>query len=130
MFEGVERPTRGNDRCALQASFTLDTEKFRDISAPNATVANVGAKKQISYTLLPGKGIDTSITAEVENFQMPAVSINGVSMEINIEVDDKELTDKVNEQLEKLAADGTIEKLAKEYGVENTAIKDFSDQSK
>ncbi len=39
-----------------------------------------------------------------------------------------ELTAKVNEQLEKLAADGTIAKLAKKYGVENTAVTDFSDQ--
>jgi polar amino acid transport system substrate-binding protein len=39
-----------------------------------------------------------------------------------------ELTAKVNEQLEKLAADGTIAKLAKQYGVENTAITDFSNQ--
>ena len=31
-------------------------------------------------------------------------------------------------QLEKLGADGTIEKLAKKYGVEGTAIKDFADQ--
>ena len=90
---------KGNfyDKYALQASFTLDTEKCRDISAANATVANVGAKKQISYTMLPGKGIDTSITAEVKDFEMPAVSINGVLMAMNIEVDDKELTDKVNE---------------------------------
>lgn len=41
-----------------------------------------------------------------------------------------ELTAKVNEQLEKLGADGTIEELAKKYGVENTAIKDFADQKK
>ena len=41
-----------------------------------------------------------------------------------------DLTAKVNAELEKLGADGTIEKLAKKYGVENTAIKDFSDQKK
>ena len=39
-----------------------------------------------------------------------------------------ELTAKVNEQLEKLAADDTIAKLAEKYGVANTAITDFSDQ--
>lgn len=41
---------------------------------------------------------------------------------------DSELTEKVNEQLEKLGEDGTIAKLAEKYGVENTAITDFSDQ--
>ena len=39
-----------------------------------------------------------------------------------------ELTAKVNAELEKLGADGTIEALAEKYGVANTAIKDFSDQ--
>ena len=39
-----------------------------------------------------------------------------------------ELTAKVNGALEELAKDGTITKLAKEYGVENTAITDFADQ--
>lgn len=39
-----------------------------------------------------------------------------------------ELTANVNAQLEKLAADGTIAKLAEKYNVANTAITDFSDQ--
>lgn len=41
-----------------------------------------------------------------------------------------ELTEKVNAELVKLAEDGTIAKLAKKYGVENTAIVDYSDQVK
>ena len=41
-----------------------------------------------------------------------------------------DLTAKVNGALEALAADGTIASLAKKYGVENTAITDFSDQKK
>ncbi len=39
-----------------------------------------------------------------------------------------ELTAKVNAELEKLGKDGTIAEIAEEYGVENTAITDFSDQ--
>ena len=39
-----------------------------------------------------------------------------------------ELTAQVNAQLEALAADGTIAKLAEKYGVATTAITDFSDQ--
>ncbi|MBQ8910345.1 MAG: transporter substrate-binding domain-containing protein [Oscillospiraceae bacterium] len=39
-----------------------------------------------------------------------------------------DLTAKVNAELEKLAADGTIATLAEKYGVSNTAITDFSDQ--
>ena len=39
-----------------------------------------------------------------------------------------ELTAKVNAELEKLGADGTIAALAEKYGVATTAIKDFADQ--
>jgi len=39
-----------------------------------------------------------------------------------------DLTAKVNAELEKLAADGTIAALAEKYDVANTAITDFSDQ--
>ncbi len=39
-----------------------------------------------------------------------------------------DLTAKVNAELEKLAADGTIAKLGEKYGVSNSVITDFSDQ--
>ena len=39
-----------------------------------------------------------------------------------------ELTSKVNEQLEKLAADGTINKLGEKYNVATSVITDFSSQ--
>ncbi len=91
------------DDYALQAAFTLDTEKCHDITAADATIANVGSKKQISYTILPGEGIDTSITAEVTDFEMAAVSINCVPLSMNIEVDDEELMDQVNELINALA---------------------------
>ena len=45
----------------LQATALLDTELCKNIRADNATIANVGANKQISYTILPGKGLDASI---------------------------------------------------------------------
>ena len=41
-----------------------------------------------------------------------------------------DLTAKVNEQLEKLAKDGTIAKLAETYNVSATVITDFADQKK
>ena len=39
-----------------------------------------------------------------------------------------DLTAKVNQQLEKLAADGTMMKLAEKYGVATTVVTDYSDQ--
>lgn len=85
------------DGYALQASFTLDTEKCVNISASDATLANVGGKKQISYILLPGEGIDTVITADVTDFEMEAASVNGVPLSMSLTIDDSALSDSVSE---------------------------------
>lgn len=82
---------------ALQASFTLDTEKCNNITADKATIANVGSKKQLNYTILPGEGIDTSITADVKDFEMDEVAINGVKLSIDVNFDKSEITDQADE---------------------------------
>ena len=96
---GKNEECRGSfyDDYALQASFTLDTELCRNIASSGATVANVGSDKQITYTILPGRGIDTVICADVTDFEMDPVSINGVRLNMNFEVDDAELMEKVDE---------------------------------
>lgn len=85
------------DDYALQASFTFDTEKVADIRTENATVANVGSDKQYTYTIMPGKEKDITITAEVTDFEMDAVAINGVRLNLDVEVDEDELLDKIKE---------------------------------
>lgn len=99
-----------NDKCneafydgyALQASFTLDTDICKNINADGATLANVGSDKQISYTILPGKGLDAVITTDVTDFEMDAASINGVKLKLNLDIDDQEqeITDKVSELID------------------------------
>ncbi len=111
-----------NERCkgsfyedyALQASFTLDTDLCKNIVSSGATVANVGSKKQLTYTILPGKGIDTSIKTDVMDFEMDAVAINGVRLNMNFEVDDAALTEKVNEIV---SAIGTVNDAAAKVNV-------------
>lgn len=83
------------DNCALQTTLTLDTGKCENIKADGATLANVGADKQISYTVLPGKGLDATVTADVTDFEMDAATINGVRMDLDVDIDDEELMDKV-----------------------------------
>lgn len=82
---------------ALQTSITLDTKKCSNIKAENATIANVGSDKQITFTLLPGKESDITISADVKNFECDGFSINGVPLSLDIEIDDSELMDKVKE---------------------------------
>ena len=85
------------DDYALQASFTLPGDVFGDISAPDATVAAVGADRQLTYTLLPGEGIDTLITATAENFSLPAVSVNGIHLNLNVDVNSDGIKDQVGQ---------------------------------
>ncbi len=85
---------------ALQVTFTLDTEQAKNISAENATIANVGSDKQLTYTILPGTETDLSFSADVTDFEMSAISLNGVRLNMDVEVDDEELMDQITELLD------------------------------
>lgn len=99
------------DGYALQASLTLDTKKCSNIIAEDATVANVGSDKQLTYTILPGKGADFEITADVSDFEMDGISINGIPLSLNIEVDDDELIEQITELMDAIEQldDGALE---------------------
>ena len=98
--------------------FLKQTDCLFEVNAGTADFAVVDAQLAKSYA---GKGdyaslmIVEDLSSDVEYY---AIGFKKGS----------ELTAKVNEQLEKLAADGTIAKLAEQYGVSTTAITDFSDQ--
>lgn len=101
------------DDYALQASFTLDTHLHGNIIADGATEANIGSDKQLSYIVLPGKGIETSIYTDVTDFEMEAVTVNGMKLNLNVEIEDEELMERVRELMD------ATEKLndgAKEFG--------------
>ncbi len=89
---------------ALQATFLLDTNKCTSITANDATIANVGSNKQLAYTILSGEGIDTVITADVQNFEMDAVTINGIRLNLDVDIDDSELMEEIGKLI-----DGTVE---------------------
>lgn len=103
---------------AKYKGFTKQTDCLLEIVADTADFAVVDAQLAKSYV---GNGdykdlmIVEELSSDVEYY---AIGFKKGS----------ELTAKVNEQLEALGADGTIEALAKKYGVETTAITDFADQ--
>ena len=82
---------------ALQGAVLLDTEKCANIESDEATIANVGSKKQLSYMILPNKGKEITIKADVKDFEMPSISLNGVRFNLDVDVNTDELTDKVKE---------------------------------
>lgn len=82
---------------ALQSTLVLNTEKCTNIQAEGATIANVGKAKQLSYIILPNQGKEISIKSDVKDFEMSSISINGVKLGLNIDIDDDELIDRVSE---------------------------------
>jgi polar amino acid transport system substrate-binding protein len=98
--------------------FTKQTDCLFEVKSGTADFAVVDAQLAKSYC---GKGDYADLTI------VDALSSEVEYYAIGFRKGD-ELTAKVNAELEKLGADGTIAKLAEKYGVENTAIKDFSDQ--
>lgn len=73
------------DNFALQTTVLLDTARCKNIAAPGATLADVGADKQMSYIVLPGKEKEFSITADVENFEMDGIQVAAIPLVLEIE---------------------------------------------
>ncbi len=94
------------------------TDSLLEVKSGTAGFAVVDAQLAKSYC---GKGEYENLTT------VEALSSDVEFYAIGFEKG-SELTEKVNEQLEKLAEDGTIAELAEKYGVATTAITDFSDQ--
>ena len=120
---GAEKGSAGETYAAefegvTMTAVTKQTDCLLEVKTGNMDFAILDAQLAKSYA---GKGdyadlmIVEDLSSEVEYY---AIGFKKGS----------DLTAKVNEQLEKLGADGTIAKLAEQYGVANTAITDFSDQ--
>lgn len=87
---------------ALQISLKLDTDLCEGIVADGATIADAGSAKQISYTVLPGNNAEFSVTADVHDFEMDAISINGIRLVLSFDSADitqqiSQLTDAVRQ---------------------------------
>lgn len=78
---------------ALQINLTLDTHKAQNIVAPGATVANVGSNKQLTFLVLPGQETALTVSADVTDFALDPISINGVRMRLSL--DSGALTDSI-----------------------------------
>lgn len=85
------------DNYALQIALSLDNKLCSNITAENATIAEAGSKKQLTYTVLPGNGIDFTVTADVRDFEMAPISINGIKLALGITVDSNEFTGQISE---------------------------------
>lgn len=96
---------------ALQISVALSGQVARQVVAEGATLVDAGGDKQIAFTVLPGNGAECVITADVADFEMDPIMINGVRMVFDIDVDTNLLDEQIGELTEAVEAldDGAIE---------------------
>lgn len=106
---------------ALQATFVLDTNNAANIVANGATIANVGSDKQLTYTILPNTEKDINISADVKNFEMEGIAINGIRMNLDIDIDDAALQEKIDEVI------GAVNDLDKGTGELNDGASELYD---
>ncbi len=86
------------DNYALQTVVQLDTTLCQNILSDDATTANVGNLKQLTYTVMAGNEKDIVITSDVTEFEMESIAINGVRLNLGIDedsIDKSELTNKI-----------------------------------
>lgn len=72
---------------AVQATVQLSEKKCKNIKSDDATMANVGELKQLTYTIMPGNEKDINITADVKDFEFGNIAINGVKLNLGINKD-------------------------------------------
>jgi putative membrane protein len=88
------------DNYALQITFSLDSKLCKNIEAVGATIAEAGSKKHLTYTVLPGNEIDIVVTSNIHDFEMEPVTINGIRLSLDINVDSSEFKEQITELID------------------------------
>ena len=98
------------DTFALQLAVSLPSEQTRDIQAEGGTIAAAGENRQINFVSLPGQESSLAIYADVIDFEMPAITIAGVRLNMDFDFDNVDLSD-IRELSDGIAEldDGVIE---------------------
>ncbi|MDR2197648.1 MAG: hypothetical protein LBO07_06780 [Coriobacteriales bacterium] len=92
------------DNYALQIQLALDTGKARELKAPDATIAQAGAMRQVAFTVLPGKEADLNLSAQVTDFEMDAIQISALPFSMAFDLPDtSEMTDELTTLSDALA---------------------------
>ncbi|MCL1952086.1 MAG: hypothetical protein FWF60_04590, partial [Oscillospiraceae bacterium] len=81
------------DRYVLQVSVSLDAMICSGLDAHGGTVANAGGDKLATYMVMPGKEAELALSADVTNFTMPAITIAGVTMNMDLGMDDVDMSE-------------------------------------
>ena len=81
---------------ALQISTKLSTADFKDIVSNEATMANEGEQKLLNFLSLPNSGLEADITFTTDDFYFDGFSINGVNLNLNVDLDKFGIDEKID----------------------------------
>lgn len=82
---------------ALNMTVTLDSERCSKITDEGATIANSGTDRLLTYVILPSPDVTYTVTAEVTDFSMADIRINGVPLGMDVNIDTSEIDEKLGE---------------------------------
>lgn len=74
----------------LQITMLMDGDHWDNIKSDGATVANIGKDTQLTYIIFPNETKTIQVSANVTDFEMNAIAVNGVKMELGIDADSLE----------------------------------------
>jgi X-X-X-Leu-X-X-Gly heptad repeat protein len=98
------------DNYLLQITITLDSDKCRNISAPDASVAAAGSDRTVAFTALPGAEEDYALTADVTDFEMDGIQFAALPFAMSFDLPDAdEMTGDMDELVDAVGElnDGT-----------------------
>lgn len=76
------------DNYMLQLSVPMDMDLCQNIDSGGGTTALSGNIYLINYTVLPGNDGEFTVKADVDDFEMDSISINGIPFSMDFDVDE------------------------------------------
>lgn len=69
----------------MQISLTFDTNLISNLETPDATVANVGKQRQLTYTVMPDSDGVITLLADIVDFEMEGIDIFAIPLSMAID---------------------------------------------
>lgn len=115
---------------ALQLSLTFKDSLCKNIRAEGGSIVTTGDSKQANFVILPGKSALSEVNAEVEDFEMPAITIAGIRLNMDFNLEEDADLSEINELTDGIAEldDGVKELLDGIFDL-HEGVSDFNDGS-
>lgn len=115
------------DSYALQVSLTLKGDLCKNIRTEGGTLAINGSNRQANYVVMPGKPATIELTADVADFEMPAITIAGLRLNMDFDFEDADMS-QISQLSDGIAElDNGVQELLNGVFDLNTGVSDLHD---